>query len=378
MVEIRQTPMGGNLREFLDVVTYIYRDDPHFVRPLDMDLKDRLDPRKNPFFEHGEGIVFTAHRNGKCIGRVTASIDHEHLDRYKDEAGFFGFFDTIDDEEVARALLTRAEDWLRAKKMKVSRGPLSLNINEELGCLVSGFDSPPFVMMPHHRPYQAGLIEKAGYAKEKDFFAWSYAIGELNARTKRAYEEIKAMPEVTHRAVSLKNLARDVELFVDIFNDAWSDNWSYVPFSRREIQKLAQDFRLLLTPEITCIVSIDGEPAGVAVAIPNLNELVADLNGKLLPFGLPKLLYRLKVRGAHSARLPFLGIRKKWRHVRKYAGLSAFLYAQMNEGAKKLGIKAGELGWTLEDNGAVNAGIRAMGGKPYKRYRVFSKQIGKE
>jgi hypothetical protein len=148
-----------------------------------------------------------------------------------------------------------------------------------------------------------------------------------------------------------------------------------VPFSRAEAQKMAADFKLLLLPEITCIVSIDGEPAAFALAIPNLNEMVGDLGGKLFPLGLPRLLWRLKVKGPHSARLVLLGIRKKWRHVRKYAALSSFMYAEMNEGGKKLGIQAGELGWTLEDNGRVNAGILTMGAKRYKTYRVYEKTI---
>jgi hypothetical protein len=375
MVEVRQFPMGGPVDDFLDVVDYIYRDDPAYVRPLDMEQKERLNPRKNPFFDHGEGTVFCAYRNGRCVGRVTAQIDREHLDRYHDETGFFGFLDTVDDAEVACDLLEHAESWLRAKGMKKARGPLSLNINEELGCLVEGFDTPPYVMMPHHEPYQGALIEKAGYAKAKDFYAWKYHVGPLNKRVARAHDEIKAMPEISYRTVSLRNLDKDVGLLVDVFNDAWSDNWGFVPFTRREVEKMAADFKLLLMPEITCIVSIDGEPAAVALAIPNLNELVHDLHGKLFPLGLPKLVWRLKVRGPRSARLVLLGIRKKWRNVRKYAALSAFMYAEMNEGGKKLGIREGELGWTLEDNGRVNAGIQLMGAKHYKTYRVYEKAL---
>ena len=375
MVEIRQIPMGGPIGDFLDVVDYIYRGDPAYVRPLDMELKDRLNPKKNPFFEHGEGAIFCAYRNGYPVGRCTASIDREHLDRYGDGVGFFGFLDTVDDEEVARELLARAESWLRGKGMKRVRGPLSLNINEETGCLVAGFDSPPYIMMPHHRPYQGALIEKAGYTKVKDLYAWRYAVGELNPRVKRAHQEIKALPEISFRRASMKDLTKDVEMLVDVFNDAWSDNWGFVPFTRNEVKKMAADFKLLLMPDLTCICSIDGEPAAVALAIPNLNELVGDFDGKLLPLGLPKLLWRLKVRGPRSARLILLGIRKKYRNTRKYAPLSAFMYAEMNDGAKRLGIKEGELGWTLEDNGRINAGITMMGAKPYKTYRVFEKPL---
>jgi hypothetical protein len=375
-VEVRQLPLGGRIDDFLNVVDYVYRDDPAFVRPLDMDLKDRLNPRKNPFFEHGEAALFCAYRNGWPVGRCSVSIDREHLGRYRDDTGFFGFFDTIDDETVARALLARAEGWLRGKGMKRVRGPVSLNINEELGCLVDGFDTSPYILMPHHRPYQGGLIERAGYAKAKDVYAWHYKVGELNNRVKRAHEEIKNLPEISVRKASLKDIDRDVELLVEFFNDTWSENWGFVPFTRSEVRKMAADFRLLLMPDITCIVNIDGEPAAMAVALPNLNELVRDMGGKLLPFNLPKLLWRLKVEGPKSARLILLGIRRKWRHVRKYAPLSVFMYAEMNEGAKRLGIREGELSWTLEDNGRVNAGIMMMGAKQYKTYRVYERPLG--
>ncbi len=375
MLEIRQTPMGGQLRDFLDVVDVIYRDDPRYIRPLDMDLKDRLNPKKNPFFEHADGVVFTAHRGGKCVGRVTAQIDREHLARYKDDVGFFGFLDTIDDAEVARELLARAERWLKARGIKTVRGPFSLSINEEIGCLVEGFDSPPVLMNPHHRPYQGGLIEQAGYTKAKDVFGWRYEVGEPNARVKKAQEDIRAMPEVTVRHLSRKNIDRDVAMTLDIYNDAWSENWSYVPMSKREADKMAADLKLFLVPEITTLVLIDNEPAAVALALPNVNELISDLGGKLFPLGLPKLLYRLKVEGAKSGRLIILGIKKKFRLQRKYAALSLFLYAEMNDGGRRAGMTWGELGWTLEDNAAVNAGIRMMGAKKYKVYRLYEKSI---
>jgi hypothetical protein len=376
MLEIRQVPMGGDVRDFLDVVSTIYKNEPNFIRPLDQDLKDRLNPKKNPLFDHAEGTIFLAYKNGKCVGRITATIDHEHLARYNDATGFWGFFDTIDDDEVARELLARAEAWLRGKGMKRARGPISMSINEELGCLVEGFDTPAVFMNPHHHPYQSALIEKAGYAKLKDFFGWHYTVGELNTRAKKGHAEILALPEVKSRTVSLKDVERDVGIIVDVFNDAWCDNWGFVPATKKEVAKMASDFKLILEPGITRIVTIDGEPAAVAVALPNLNEIARDLDGKLFPFGLLKLLYRLKVTGAKSARLIILGIRKKYRHVRKYAGLSAFLYAELNDSGKKLGIEWGELGWTLEDNGPVNAGIRMMGAKPYKKYRVFDRALG--
>jgi len=375
-VEIRQTAMGGNLKDFLGCVDTIYKSDPVYIRPLDMDLSDRLNPKKNPFFEHAEGTIFTAYRGGKCVGRVTAQIDREHLDRHKDDTGFFGFLDTVDDPEVVRELLARAESWLRQRGMKKVRGPMSLSINEEMGCLVEGFDHPPTLLNPHHRPYQGGLIEQAGYAKEKDVFGWRYQIGDVTARVRKAADEISAMPEVTARPLSTKDIERDVKLTLDIFNEAWIENWGFVPMTKKEGEKLANDLKLFIVPELTCLVLVDGEPAAVAIALPNVNELIGDLHGKLFPLGLPKLLYRLKVAGAKSGRLLILGIKKKVRLQRKYAGLSLFLYAKMNDGGKKCGMSWGELGWTLEDNSAMNAGIKMMGAKKYKVYRVFTKDIG--
>ena len=373
-VEIRETPLGGDLKPFLDVVDYIYRDDANYVRPLDMDLKQRLS-KKNPFFEHAEGTTFTAYRNKWCVGRCTAQIDREHVSRNKEDCGYFGFLDTIDDPEVSGALLEAAANWLRARGMKKMRGPFSLSINDEMGCLVEGFDTPPMLLMPHNRPYQGALIEKAGLAKAKDAYAWRYVVGELPPRAKKAHDEIDAMPEVRSRHVDMKNLDAEVRTIMDIFNDAWSDNWSFVPYTENELSKMAEDMRLIGIPELTYITEIDGEPAAVAVALPNVNELIRDFKGKLVPFGLPKLLWRLKVEGPKTARLLILGIRKKYRNQRKYAGLSTYLYAKLNQSGKHVGIRWGELSWTLEDNAPVNVGIKFMGGKIYKKYRLYEKEI---
>lgn len=376
-IELRELKNGDKktLRDFLDVVDTIYESSPAYVRPLDFDVSDRLDKKKNPFFEHAEGSAWVAYKDGKPAGRITAQIDREHLKRYADDAGMFGFFDTIDDAEVAKALLTEAETWLKARRMKSIRGPLSMNINEETGCLIEGFDKPPTVMMPYHNAYQGGLIQGAGYQKLKDFYSWEYDVGEVPARAQKAHAEVAAMPEVTARCASTKDLLADVRVIMDIFNDAWSDNWGFVPLTENELLKMAADSKLILMPEITKIVSIDGEPAAVAFALPNLNELIKDIHGKLFPFGVIKMLWRLRVRGPKSGRLVILGIRKKYRHVRRYGGLSAYLYVEMNRAAHLLGMKEGELGWTLEDNAAINAGIRLMGGRIGKKYRVYDKAL---
>jgi hypothetical protein len=373
-VEIRETPVGGSLRDFLDVVDYIYRDDPHYVRPLDMDVKNTLSP-KHPFFEHAEGTIFTAHRNGWCVGRCTAQIDHLHLERHQDDAGFFGFIDTIDDQQVASELLEAACSWLGARGMKRVRGPFSLNFNGTVGCLVEGFDQPPVFLNPHHHEYQGGLIEGAGFAKLKDCYGWRYEVGDIPQRVQKAWDDVNAMPEVTSRHADLRELERDVRVIMDVYNDGWSEHWGFVPLTEAELTDLAKELKLILMPELTYIVEIDGKPAAVALALPNINTMIRDLRGQLFPFGLLKLLWRLKLRGPNSARLIILGIRKEFRGVRKYAGLSLYLYAKMNESGMKAGCQWGELGWTLEDNHPVNVGIKMMGGKIYKKYRLYEREL---
>lgn len=376
-LSIRELKNGDKktLKDFLNVVDVIYANNPHYVRPLDFDVSDRLDKKKNPFFEHADGTAWVAYDDSKPVGRVTAQIDQEHLKRHKDDAGMFGFLDTTDDPEVARALLAEAEAWVKAKGMKRLRGPMSMSINEETGCLIEGFEKPPMIMMTYHNAYQGGLIEQAGYGKIKDLYAWNYDIGHVPPRAQRAHDEIEALPEITTRQVDPKRLLDDVRILMDLFNDAWSDNWGFVPLTENELLKMAADTKLILMPEITRITSIDGEPAAVAFGLPNLNELIRDINGKLFPFGVLKLLWRLRVQGPKSGRLVILGIRKKWRHVRRYAGLSAYLYVEMNRAAHLLGMTDAELGWTLEDNAAINAGIRLMGGRIYKKYRVYEKAL---
>lgn len=376
-IQIRELVAGDKqtLRDFLEVVEVVYKDAPHYVRPLDFEVADRLDHKKNPFFEHAEGAAWVAYRDGRAVGRISAQIDQEHLRRHEDDAGLFGFFDTVDDVDVAGALLAKAEGWLKARGMKRSRGPMSLSINEELGCLVEGFDDPPMWGMSYHNPYQGGLIDQAGYGKLKDVYSWKYDVGKVPSRAQRAHDEIAALPEVMTRNGDKKHVLRDVRIIMDIFNDAWSDNWGFVPATENELAKLANDLTIILVPEIIKITYIEGEPAGVSFGVPNINEAIHDLHGKLLPFGFMKMLWRLKVKGTKSGRLLILGIKKKFRHVRRYGGLSAHLYVATNHSAHKLGMETAELGWTLEDNAAVNAGIRLMGGRIAKRLRLYEKAL---
>jgi hypothetical protein len=229
--------------------------------------------------------------------------------------------------------------------------------------------------MPHHRPYQGRLVEGAGYAKEKDVFAWRYIVGPLPPRAQRASDAIKALPEVTCRHIDKSKIEREIELVMEIFNDAWAENWGFVPLTRPELKKMAEEFRLILVPELTLIVSVDGEPAAFAIAVPNLNEHLGNLSGKLFPTGAISLLWGLKVKGTKTARLALLGVRKKFRNMKKYGALSTFMYGELAKSGQRLAIDWGELSWTLEDNAPVNLGIKLMGGTVYKTYRVYKKEL---
>jgi len=374
-VEIREQAPGSDLKAFLAFGRELYANDPAFIAPLNMEVSDRLSPKANPFFEHGEATIFTAHRDGKMVGRCTAQIDREHLRIHADDAGFFGFFDTVDDQEVANALLDAAEAWLRERGMKQMRGPYSLNINEEVGCLVDGFEHPPVMMMPHARTYQGALIEKAGLVKHMDHYAWSYKVEEPPERAKKALEAMNELPEVTFRSVKRSRMRKELDAILEIFNDAWQHNAGFVPATPAEIEKMAKDMSLLIDEDVAFLVEISGKPVAVCIALPNLNEAVRDLNGSLFPFGWIKMLYRLKVKKPKTARLLILGIKEELRGVKRYGPLSTAIYAELARRGMAAGYEWAELGWTLEVNRPINLGIRAMRGKHYKTYRVYERAI---
>ncbi|MFA9470898.1 MAG: hypothetical protein ACERNK_10010 [Deltaproteobacteria bacterium] len=375
-VEIKQHQPGKDLKDFIQVAFEVYRDDPAWVPPLHMEITDRLTPEKNPFFEHAEVALFTAWKDGKAVGRISAQIDHEHLRIHEDNAGFFGFFDTVDDQEVASALIAAAEDWLASRGMTVMRGPFSLSINEETGLLVEGFDSPPTIMSPHHRSYQGALAEAAGLQKVKDCYGWKHQVVPAPARAQRAWEAITSLPEVRFRSVNPRNLKKEVRDILDVFNDAWQHNWGFVPATDAEAKKMAADLQLILDKELSFFAEIDGQPVAICVCLPNLNEVIFDFGGKLNPVTVGKLIWRLKIRGPKSARLMLLGIRTDLRGKKRYAPLAMAVIAELVRRGLKQGYEWAELGWTLEDNGLINAAIRSMGATIYKRYRLFEKPIG--
>jgi hypothetical protein len=371
-IAIREHVPGGDVSDFLRAGSVVFRGDPHWTRPLDFDIKQRLDPKKNPFFKRAEAIYLTAWKGDQLVGRCTASIDQEYLRIWKNETGFFGFFDTIDDDAVGKALIDHAAQWLRSKGMKRMSGPFSLYPNEEVGVLIDGFDIAPSLMMAHSRTWQDRVALASGLTKEKDVFAWRYNVTELPKRVTRAMENLKTdCPELKLRSIKKSNLHKELAVILDIYNDAWEGKWAFVPALPDEVEKMAEDLSLVIDEDLAFIGEIEGRAVAMCIALPNLNECVHDLDGALFPFGWAKMLWRLKVNHPKSARLMLLGIRKELRNVRRYMPLSVAMYGEVQLRARAKGYQWGELSWTREDDSPINAGIANMGATIYKRYRIY-------
>jgi GNAT superfamily N-acetyltransferase len=334
----------------------------------------QLSESMNPWFEHGEAQLFLAERDGRVVGRISAQVDFNHLERHEDGAGFFGWFESIDDETVSRALLERAEDWCRQQGMERIRGPFNFSINEECGLLVEGFDSPPYVMMPHGRPYYQDLVEQAGYEQEKDLYAWQFQREEMPQTAREIAEDMKDYPDLELRTLDMDNIERDVDIIMDIFNDAWSDNWGYVPMTEAEIQQIADEFKLIVNPDLCLIAEHEGEPVGMCVALPNINEAFEGQNGRLLPFGWAKALWDLKVQNPSTFRLILLGLREEARGT-SLGGLSVLMYSTIHQNAYEAGYEQAEASWTLADNDDINRGMEFMGATQYKTYRIYEREL---
>jgi hypothetical protein len=354
--------------------------EPLWVPPLLDDYRRMLDPKHSAFLKHGEIECFVAYEKGQPVGRISAQIDFDFDKQWPSEPGvaFFGFFECKDDPAVARALFAAAEAWARFKGRTSLRGPCTLDSKGEFGALIEGFDTPPRIGTVYNKPYVGPLIESAGYAKAKDVFAWWYTTNSpIDPLTKRLADRTRALPNVKIRTMDMSQLRREVEILRDIYNEAWSQNWGFVPFTAAELEAYATEYKIFIDPEITLVAEIDGEPAAVCFAVPDLNELVKDFDGELMrrPLNLAKLLYRLKFARPKAGRLILLGIKTKYRASRKYGALAAVLYEELAVRGSKRGYVGGELGWTLEDNDQINTGIERMGARKYKTFRVYEKRI---
>lgn len=375
-IEVKPVNGKADLKHFIALPKQLYRGQPGYVAPLDIERAEALDPRKNPYFEHAEVQLFLAWRDGKPVGRISAQICHLYQKQYGDQTGHFGFIDAIDDPAVFAALTTAAEDWLRKRGMTRILGPLSFSTNEETGLLINGFNSLPMLMMAYHAPYTGHRLDDCFYVKAKDVIAYDLAMDAYRALgSKRSLEKTAEGGRVTVRPLDMKNYHRDLSVALDIFNDAWSDNWGMIPFTKGEIEAAAKGLKPLIDPKLVSIAEVDGEPAGMLVCVPNLLEAVADLNGALLPFGWLKLIWRLKFGQLKTARVPLMGIRKKYHGSFLGASLLPMMFGSIREHFLARGLERVELSWILEDNMPMRRVCEGVGGRAYKTYRIYEKSL---
>lgn len=375
-MSVTVTPVSGrrDLDAFLKLPFGLYRDDPNWVPPLLYLERQRFDPKTNPFLQHADHQLFLARRDGQVVGRISAQVDHEHNRFHRERTGFFGFFESVDDSEVTQALFQTAEGWLRDRGMETARGPLSFSINQEVGLLIDGFDTPPMIMTPHSRPYYGRLIEGAGYGKAKDLYAWRYDTETVPPKARRAVDELRQRPDITIRTGEIRRFDEEIATILDVFNSTWNENWGFVPVTPAEARRLGEELRQIADTNLVIIVEVEGETAGVVLAAPNLNEAIRDLNGHLFPFGWAKLLWRLKISRFKTGRLMILGVKREFR-TRKYLAMAYLLCDEVYRRARDGGYEWAEFSWTLEDNNAVNTIIRNVGCHVYKTYRIYEKPL---
>ncbi len=361
------------MRKFIKLPWSLYAKDPCWVPPLIFERKEHLSS-KNPYFEHAEFQAWIACRDDHVVGRISAQVDQLHLQRYHDKTGFFGFLEAEDNSETFHALFETAEEWLRQKGMRRIRGPFSLSVNDECGLLVEGFDSPPPIMLGHALPYYGPRVEEQGFAKEQDLLAYRVhpevsPPQHLEALAKRVAGRVKI------RTMRRDCFEEDLEIIRDIFEDAWSENWGFIPFTQAEFADLGKNLKLLVDADSVRIAEVDGEPAAMIVMFPNINEMIKDLNGRLLPFGWLKLLWRLKVAGPKSARIPLMGVKRRYQGSRLGATLALMMIAPLHVNARKQGIKEIDMSWILEQNHGIRKIIESVGSVCYKRYRIYQKEL---
>jgi GNAT superfamily N-acetyltransferase len=376
-IRIERVTNRKALKTFVGLPAPLYRDDPAWVAPLMFERLKLLAKNKNPYFEHAVADYWIAYRNGEPVGRISAQIDELAQHGHGQGTGHFGFVEAPDDPGIFRALFETAEAWLQDRGMVRVRGPFNLSINEECGLLVDGFEDRPRIMMSHARPYYAARIEGLGYRKAKDLWAYDLdVVAELPENVLRIVRRAEARHRLQVRNFCRKSMSDDFQIIRDIFNDAWSNNWGYVPFTEAEISKMRADLSPLLCEHCGKIAYWDGEPAAFMLVLPDFNELIADLHGRLAPFGWAKLAWRVLRRRFPCVRVPLLGVRKRYQNRPPGAFMALLLISQHRvEWRRRHGMVRGELSWILEDNESMKGIADSMVGVHYKTYRIYEKAL---
>lgn len=375
-IEIVEVASRRTRRDFLDVPGIVYRDDPNWIAPLRFIERDRTMPRRHPFYEHGDGCFWVAYRAGRPVGRLGALVNRLHLEVHGDGTGHFSMFEALDDPAAIAALFARAEAWLRARGMHRIAGPFNLSTNEEVGMLVEGFHRPPVVGTGHGRPYYRARLEDLGYATEIDLFAfWRDLRYSEVERLLPRLEETVEHAGIEIRTSSRRRFKDDVRNLIALYNDAWRHNWGFVPATDAEARQFVKDLKFILKPQHMLIAERDGAVVAMIVGIQNLNEALAGLGGRLLPFGWIRLLWRLKSRRVRIARVPLAGVASALQGQPVGGMLPMLMLLRLRDAANAYGITHMEGSWVLETNEPIIKYYRLGGFEADKRYRIFAKPL---
>lgn len=377
-IEIVKVETAQEVNRFLNLPYDLYRGQEAWAPPLRLERKEQLDPSKNPAARDLDRQLFLAKKNDQDVGRIAAFTNPSHDSQHDGETAFFGYFDSIDDTQILSHLLKTAQDWAVQKGRSRLVGPAQWGVNEEVGLLVDGFEHSNVVLMSYGRPYYEPAVEAAGFTKAVDMIAFQADLNEGYPRpkmTRMMVDYAKRSDAISWRNLNPKDFHGEIEKAMQIFNDAWSENWGFLPFPDEAIQHLAKEMKPLIAPERFLIGSIDGELAAFLCLLPDLNELTKGFDGKLLPFNWAKLMYRLKTQSAKQARIPLMGLKRKFHNTRKGLALIATLCEESFEVARQAGFTHCELSWILEDNEGMISICKQASAKPYKTYRMYEKRI---
>jgi len=370
-VGLQVSPVRGlaDLRAFVALPYRLHAGTP-WVPPLKLERYLFLARKLNPYFTHGEAQYFLARRQGRVVGRITAQIDHAFNEFHHSRWGMFGFLELEDDQQILDALLAAAEGWLRSKGCQRMVGPMDLQLNDESGVLIEGFELAPLIRQPWHPPYYQRLCEAAGLTKAMDLYSWYLRVDERDKVLPilpQIAERARTKYGITIRKMSRRHLRRDMDEFAKVYNAAWSGNWGFVPYSKEDLDELARTYQLVYSRDWFMVAEIDGETVAMAISVPDINQVLKKMKGRLLPFGWWHFLNKNRI--MDGVRVGFLGVMPEHQHT----GAAALLYMEHYDMAQKTRQKWGEPGWILENNHSMNRGLEAMGAKIVKRYRVYER-----
>ena len=370
-IEIKTLHPTKDILKFIKFAWKIYKDDPYWVPPLLMDKKKILNKDKNPFFKAAQMEMFMAYKNGEPVGRIAAIKNDTHNKIHNENMGFFGFFESINNQEVANALLDKAKEWLHSKGVNAMRGPANPSSNDEFGMLLEGFEDSPRIMMTYNPKYYLDLMDNYGLKKVKDLLAYQIDNPKLLKSEKliRVAEIARKRSNVEIKQINLKQFKSELEKVKFVYNQAWAPNWGFIPMTDEEIDNLAKELKPLVEDSLVVFAEVEGKTVAFALVMLDYNELIKDFNGRLLPFNFIKLFtQRKKIKWA---RVLTLGIIPEYQK----RGIDALLYYEITKRAEKIGILKGEASWILEDNEMMTRGAEVMNGEVYKKYRIYEIKI---